>query len=101
MPRPSVGTVAQASSRTALFAFVASRLEAVSARARDDYCRHELRIAVTKNGLERAAQPYLSENVGPGTQGHEGTIRGWVLVQEPVVDVDRAFVRLPGKGVRR
>lgn len=103
MPRPPVGNTTQERSLTALYAYVVGALEGVGARERDTLCRG-LEILVKKNGLERAAKDYLWDPPrasDPPPRTHSGTLRPWLLVDEPRMGIERALVRFPGAGRRR
>jgi hypothetical protein len=90
MARPPVGTRSQDRSLAAVAAFLASRLAGVKA---DDRTRWlgEARLAIGRNGLERAAT-------------YVGTAwRPWLIVDEPALNLglEKAVVVFPGSGRAR
>jgi hypothetical protein len=85
LARPPVGTRSQEKSLTAVAAFIASRLAGVGVERRASWLQ-EARLAVGRNGLERAAA-HASAAVKP-----------WLLVEESQLglELEKALVLFPG-----
>lgn len=90
MTRPSVGTVRQPRSDTALFAHVAMRLEDVHVKQMNEWAR-KLGIRVGAKALREA--PKTAERL-PSTADANRVVRPWALVDYAALDFFTALVTL-------
>ncbi len=110
MPRKPTGVVPFAQSSTGIFAFIAARLGGHSDASTDEFLRG-LGLKITARGSRRAATPYLEVSPHKKKRGPRAgsavaaprrtAIRGWLLVDEDKLGLEKALVRFPGNGRAR
>jgi hypothetical protein len=93
MPRPPVGTDSQEQTRTALFAFLAARLNHIGLGDYDRFFREDLRIKVGQNGARRAGRRAreVAEMEGRVTPFEEQ-----LLIDEHALGLEKVIIRVPG-----
>jgi hypothetical protein len=92
--RPPVGKGRQDATSTALFGFVAARLNAIGQGRFDAFFRDELELELGENGARKAgvvAQKRARE------EGQRAPFQKWMLVDEHVLGLEKVVLHVPGQ----